>query len=66
MSMVINTKKWNYCAMCKYCDGVLIKNYEPRTGVMSVDNSGNKCRYYKKGVSATQKACANFSINPSL
>ncbi len=64
MAMVKNVKRETFCAICKFYDGDSVQKYDPRSGSMTIENSGKKCLYHKKSVLGTQKACANFDKNP--
>ncbi len=63
MAMVLHTKGKRYCATCQWCDDSCVKNYDPRSGNMTVDNSGSDCSYKNKKVLPSSSACPNYKPN---
>lgn len=60
MAMVINVNTSKKCATCQYMDDSCVKDYDPKTGRMTVDNSGSYCGYNKRKMLASANACTNY------
>ena len=61
---IINVKKDKKCAMCTFYDQSCVKSYDPRSGKLTVDNSGRKCPVKKISRLASSSVCEQFKRDP--